>query len=56
MLVLDAEHERGTVWNLDRVFRRLGLAAAELEQFLSQSLELRMIGLEASEIGGGICA
>ncbi len=51
--VLDAELEQRTCGDLDfRLFLfRLLVAAAKLDQLLAQELELRLVGLEAAQIG-----
>ena len=55
LLILHALLENGTVGNLDESSRSR-LAASELDQLLAQRLELRLIGLEAAQIGGGLGA
>ena len=55
LLVLDAEFQHGSCGDDDHAGLRLfDLAAAELEQLLPKRLELRLVGLEAPEIGSGV--
>ena len=55
LLVLRAEFEHGSFGDDDHVGLRLfDLAATELEQLLPKRLELRLVGLEAPEIGSGV--
>ena len=57
LLVLDAEFEHRSGRNDHHVgLRLLDLAASELEQLLPERLELRLVGLEAPEIGSGVGA
>ena len=57
LLVVDAEFQQRSGRDGHHAgLRLLGLAASELEQLLPQRLELRLIRLEAPEIGAGVGA